>query len=1456
MIEKIISFSIKNKFITGLMVVVWTFAGLYSMKEVPIDATPDITNNQVQVITLSSNLGTSDIEQFVTYPIELALGNLPGVEEIRSISRFGLSVITIVFEEGMGTYLPRQLVSEKLNEIQDEIPEGFGSPEIGPISTGLGEIYQYTLEVEPKYRDKYSDTDLRTFQDWIVKRQMSMVKGVVEVNTFGGKVKQYEVAVLPHKLKSMGLNISEVAKALQQNNENTGGAYIEKNHQANFIRGEGLMTSIEDIENTLVKQIDGLPILVKDVAKVKIGEGIRYGAFTANGKDAVGGMVLMLKGANSDKVITRVKERVAKIQQSLPEGIKIKPFLDRSELIAKTTSTIKTNLIEGGLIVIFILIILLGNWRGGLIVATTIPLSLLFAFILMHAFGVWANLMSLGAIDFGIIVDGAVIIVEASVFFMVQQLHSKKKLDTKTKDELALKASKKMMNSAFFGQLIILIVFLPILTLTGIEGKMFRPMALTFIFAMIGAMILCLTYVPMMSAYFLKVKKDEKSKPNVGDKIMNFLHKLYHPMLDLALKHAKIALLFSFLLITSGAFILSTLGGEFMPKIDEGDIAMQALLKPGTALSETITVSKKIENTLLKKFPDEIKEVMARIGVSEIPTDPMPMDIADMFILLKPKSEWTKVESKEELIQKMKEELHVIIGVNYQFSQPLELRFNELMTGVRQDLVIKIYGDNLETLSETAEKIGNLISNIQGVADLQIESTKGLAQMTVKYKRKKLARYGLNIQDINHLISSSFGKERVGVIFEGEKKFDLVVSLDQGAKKGIESLNTLFVNLKNGETIPLREVASIEYIAAPMQISRENTKRKISIGINVRNRDVQSLVAEISETLDKSFRLPVGYSMDFGGSFENLEKAKSRLYIVVPIVLVMIFVLLYFALNSFVQALLIFIAIPLATYGGILSLYLRDMPFSISAGVGFIVLFGVAVLNGLVLITSLNELKSEGISNIKERIKKATHNRLRPIMLTAITDVLGFLPMAISSGAGAEVQRPLATVVIGGLLSATILTLFIIPVIYQFIENKMEEKKKSPSLNLGLNSLVVLFILSSLFLSSTTAFAQKDSETISLEKAIELAKKNYPNMKRAALQIEASKKLRKTAVDLENTRIFTGKSEAGGNSVEETTTNLGISQTLDFPTAFLAKSKWLAEKVKLNQELKNLTENDLVRKVKSSYYDLLYFKSRLELIEQINEIYKDFERVAKIRFETEETSRLAYISASNKYQQVLIARIQAEADVKIAKQNLAQWINIPSEFNIYGSLTEEHSDLIEMKGLKELSNNPTIKYYEKQLDLSDAKKRIVANQFAPQINLQFAWQETSMTKNLYAYRVGISVPIWFKAKRAEFQVSKIQKEVAKQNLEEQKLNLRSEFLVLLAEHEKVRLSLNYYEETALNLAEEQIEASLKSYKEGEIDYIAYIRNLEDALKIKERYLDFLKQNKQLITQLDFQVGNY
>lgn len=1438
MINKIIDFSINNKFIIGLFTLAIIGAGIWSITKVPIDAVPDITNNQVQVITQAPNLGTEDIEQIVTYPVEVAMSNLPNVIEIRSISRFGLSVVTIVFDDDMGTYLPRQLVAEKLNEVKEQIPAGFGVPTMGPITTGLGEIYQYTLKVQPEFKDTYSITELRTMQDWIVQRQMAMVEGVVEVNAIGGKIKQYEVAVDPNELNSIGLTITDIFEALEANNQNTGGAYIEKNHQANFIRGEGLVRNLDDIKKTVVKTTNNIPITIGDIAKVQYGSAIRYGALTQDGEgEVVGGLIMMLKGANSNNVIENVKQRITEIQKSLPEGVVIEPLLDRSKLIGETTSTVATNLIEGALIVIFVLIFLLGNWRGGLIVASTIPLSLLFAFILMNVFDVWANLMSLGAIDFGIIVDGAVIIVESTVFIIASQVFKKKKLSSKERDKVSSEASKKMMNAAFFGQLIILIVFLPILALQGIEGKMFKPMALTFIFAMIGAMILCLTYVPMMSALVLRVPKDDKQ--SYGDRFVHWVETKYQPLLEKALLKGKWVIGIAVILFSITVFMFTKMGGEFIPQLDEGDIAFHAILKPGSSLTETIETTTKIEQIVKAKFP-EVEKVVSRIGVAEIPTDPMPMDLADVFVILKPKSEWTTVASKDELIEKIKEAVEIIPGVNYEFSQPIEMRFNELLEGVREDIAIKLYGEDIDVLSKKAEEISKIIAGTEGIGDMKAEATTGLPQMTITYNRNKLAQYGLQINTLNKTVQSAFAGGHAGVIFEGEKRFDLMVRLSAKNREDISDVQNLYISLPSGAQIPLREIADISYKAGPMQISRDNTNRRTYVGINVRGRDVKSLVTEIKSKLDAQLELPSGYFIRYGGAFENLERASNRLQTVVPLALLLIFILIYFALKSLPQTLMIYIAIPMATIGGVFALWLRDMPFSISAGVGFIVLFGVAVLNGLVMISGLNELKEEGVTNLKDRIIEGTKRRIRPIMLTAFTDVLGFLPMAVSASAGAEVQRPLATVVIGGLLTSTLLTLFVLPILYHWVE------RKSFPLKINKNMVTATAVLVLMLAFPKHGNAQQTTDTlqeISLQEAVSLSKDKYPLLKQKQLEIEKQERLKATAYDFGTTKIFTSGEEINNETGVYTTIGMGQSNIDVFGIG--AKKRLQEQRIQLAQKAYQLSELELELEVKKAWAKCYQMKRQYNLYKELDSIYTNFEQAVTLNYEVEAISKLEYSAAKNQAFQIQNKKAQAYSDYMIALQQLNLWLVSDEFYTVSNEFEDLETDIKEFN----VETHPLYSFSQNKVNEAEANYKAAKADNLPKFNLQGGLQKVGGNSGFYSYQAGISVPFLSGITKAEIRTAKIDKEIAATQLQFQKQDIQSQFVQAKENYSKWKTSWEFYKNDVLPVTKDQKVGALLAYKEGEIDYATFTQLVKEAiqseLEAQEALINYLNSTFQL-----------
>ena len=1063
MFQKLITYSIRHKLVIGVLTIALAIWGVWSLVHLPFDSTPDITDNQVQVITQAPSLGAQEVEQYVTTPVEMALANIPRIQERRSISRSGLSVITLVFDDAADIYWARSQVSQVVEQLEKELPKNTET-EMGPIATGLGEIYHYTIRAKEGYEHKYSLTQLRTMQDWIVRKQLSGTPGVAEVSGWGGYVKQYEVAINTDQLNASGVSVSEVFDALQRNNANTGGSYIEQNSNQYYIRGIGVVKNLEDVANITVKTVDGTPVKVGDVAKVQLGHATRFGAVTRNGEgEVVAGIAIMLKGENFQEVSKNVKERINQIQKSLPEGVVIEPFIDRTNLVDRVEGTIARNLIEGGLIVIFVLVIFLGNWRAGLVVASVIPLSMLFAFGMMKTFGIDGNLMSLGAIDFGMIVDSAVIIVEAVVTHINTGHFSQPEvraaylaqyqnggaatpfaLTQKQMDEEVHFSASRIRQSAAFGEIIIMIVYIPLMTLVGIEGKMFRPMALTVFFAILGAFILSLTYVPMASSLMLSRKVH--TRKTFSDRMIEKLQAWYRPVLDWVLARNKDVITGAVALFCVSVVGFKYLGGEFIPSLEEGDFAVEMSMSQGTSLSQMVESCSKAEKLLKKEYP-EIKQVVSRIGSAEIPTDPMPVERADIMIALKPKAEWTSAKTTPELMEKMEETLSAIPGLKAEISQPIQMRNNELLTGIKQDVAIKIFGDDLDVLTQQAGKVKKMIEDVPGVSGIFVEEVAGLPQIQVKYNHEKMAAYGVSVDDISEILETTFAGAVAGSLYEGDKKFDVVLRMDP-SQRNVETLEQLSIPLKDGTDIPLSQVADIDYSPAPAQVSHEDGARRIYVGFNVKGRDVQSTVEDIQEILDEKLKLPDGYYYNYGGEFENLQSATNRLMVVIPIALVIILLLLYATVKNVRESLFVFSAIPLAAIGGVWALWLRGMPFSISAGVGFIALFGVAVLNGIVLIGQINQMQREektadklsasiGVTElIHHRIIESCMVRLRPVLMTALVASMGFLPMALSQGDGAEVQRPLATVVIGGLITSTLLTLLVLPAIYKTFTKK------------------------------------------------------------------------------------------------------------------------------------------------------------------------------------------------------------------------------------------------------------------------------------------------------------------------------------------------------------------------------------------------------------------------------------
>ena len=1039
MIEAVLRLSIDRRYLFLSLILVIIGMGVWSYQKLPIDAVPDITNVQVQINTAAPGYSPLEAEQRITYPVENALYGLPNLAYTRSLSRYGLSQVTVVFEEGTDIYFARNLINTRLAAIKSSLPPGV-EPEMGPISTGLGEIYMYTVNAMPEATQKngkpFDATALREIQDWIIKPQLAQIKGVIEVNSIGGYNKQYHVLPDPKKMLYYQVSIEDLVNALQANNDNRGAGYIERNGQQLLVRSPGQLLNTEDIGNVIVTQQDNAPIMIRDIADIVVGKELRTGAATQNGTETVLGTAMMLIGENSRTVAKNVAEKLEDIQLSLPEGVVVEPVYDRTTLVDKAIDTVSKNLLEGALLVILVLFLLLGNLRAALITAAVIPLSMLMTITGMVQTGVSANLMSLGALDFGLIVDGAVIIVENCIRRLGQAQHHGHVQSLKERLQTVYDAASEVIRPSLFGIAIITVVYIPIFSLTGVEGKMFHPMAATVVMALLSAMVLSLTLVPAAVAVFLKGKISEKESV-----IISSSKTIYEPILKLSLKLRWLVVALATAFVVYSGWLATTLGSEFVPKLNEGDIALHAMRIPGTGLEQAVKMQEILEQRI-KSF-SEVDKVFARIGTAEVATDPMPPNVADNFVILKPRREWPNPnKTKDELVLELETSLEELPGNNYEFTQPIQMRFNELISGVRADLGIKVFGDDLNQLVATASDILNVVQTIPGAADARVEQITGLPTLSVIPKRVALGRYGLNVIQLQNWVSAAIGGEAAGILYEGDRRFELVVRLPENLRNDLDRLAFLPVPLPNGDYVPLQEVATLDLAPAPAQISRENGKRRVVVTANVRGRDLGSFVQEVKTRLKTDVKLPTGYWLDYGGTFEQMESASKRLSIVVPITLMTILGLLVMAFASLKDALIIFSGVPLALTGGVLSLYIRDMPLSLSAGVGFIALSGVAVLNGLVMVSFIRSLWHEKGDLIASVIEGAL-TRLRPVLMTALVASLGFIPMAFNTGTGAEVQRPLATVVIGGIISSTLLTLVVLPVLYHWVHQKEELGCKS-----------------------------------------------------------------------------------------------------------------------------------------------------------------------------------------------------------------------------------------------------------------------------------------------------------------------------------------------------------------------------------------------------------------------------
>ena len=1419
MFKAIVHFSIQKKLFVGLTTLFLLLGGIYAMMTLPIDAVPDITNNQVQIVTVSPTLAPQEVEQLITMPIEIAMSNIMNVEEIRSVSRFGLSLVTVVFKESVPTLDARQLINEQIQTVAGEIPTELGTPELMPITTGLGEIYQYVLSVEPGYEEKYDAMELRTIQDWIVKRQLSGIPGIVEINSFGGYLKQYEVAVDPDALYSLNITIGEVFEALNRNNQNTGGSYIEKINKAYYIRSEGMIGKIKDIERIVITNRGGIPIHISDVGSVRFGSAKRFGAMTKDGEgECVGGIAMMLKGANANVVTKELEARVERVQKMLPEGVRVEPYLNRSELVDRNISTVIRNLIEGALIVFIVLIIFLGNVRAGLIVASVIPLAMLFAFILMRVFGVSANLMSLGAIDFGIVVDGSIVILEGMLAHIYSRRLMGRTLSAEEMDREVEAGAGHVARSATFAVLIILIVFFPLLTLTGIEGKYFTPMAKTLVFCIIGALILSLTYVPMMASLFLK--RTISSKPTFADRFFGKLNGVYRRTLHFCLRHIWGTIACSFAALAVSLFLFTRLGAEFIPTLDEGDFAMQMTLPAGSSLTHSIELSKQAEETLMKNFP-EIKHVVAKIGTAEVPTDPMAVEDADIMIVMKPFKEWTSASSRAEMVEKMKASLEPITGAEFNFSQPIQLRFNELMTGAKADIAIKLYGEDMAELYKKAKEASLFVEQVPGAADVIVEQAMGLPQLVVHYDRAKIARYGMNIEELNTIIRTAYAGEAAGVVFENERRFDLVLRLDNDKVADL-NLDKLFVRTAEGIQIPVSEVATIELVNGPLQINRDATKRRIVIGVNVRDADIQKVVRTIQETLDKHIKLEPGYYFEYGGQFENLQNAIDTLTIVIPVALSLILLLLFFAFKSVTYSLVVFSTVPLSLIGGILALWLRGLPFSISAGVGFIALFGVAVLNGILMINHFNNLRKQTKYQMTTNriLAKGCPHLLRPVFLTGLVASLGFVPMAIAKSAGAEVQRPLATVVIGGLIVSTILTLIIIPVFYRLV-NSSAAWKRQRWLKRLLPFLLFLGIL----------FPTHAQQTVSLEEAVTIALENHPRLKTAMASIERSRASRGESWEVSPTTFNYSWGQINGETRNDN--QMEITQSLGSLLTPFYKNALVNRQVATGEYYRDLVKKEITAEVKRAWAYYQYAFHLCALYKEQIEWAGRLRKASQLRYEQGDITLLERNMSSTLVADLQTRLSQAEEELQLATRRFSWTCYSDSPL-----LPMDTTLVLFPARVAEIAPSDIhLNYFRSVADEKKAMLRIERSRFFPELSVGYVRQKIAPLSGLDSWMVGISFPVLFFPQHSRVRQAKIDSYIARTEAESNIRQLNNKVEELSVALRKEGEHIRYYTTGALPEAEALLKSATVQFKENETDITQFVQSLNAAREIRRGYIE-------------------
>lgn len=1423
--ESIVRFAVTKRMFVALTTFFLLAGGLYAMFTLPVDAVPDITNNQVQVVTVSPTLAPQEVEQLITFPVEMAMSNVMHVKEIRSVSRFGLSVVTVVFEESVPILDARQLAGERLRSLAGEIPPELGTPELMPITTGVGEIYQYTLDVAPGYEERYDITELRTIQDWVVKRQLSGIPGVVEINSFGGYLKQYEVAVDPAALYALNITIGEVFEALSRNNRNTGGSYIEKRDRAYYIRSEGMIASLRDIEQIVVTNRGGIPIHVEDIAAVRYSAAKRFGAMTRDGKgECVGGVVLMLKGANAHAVTAALEERMEHVSKMLPAGVSIAPYLNRSELVDRNISTVVRNLVEGAAIVFLVLILFLGNVRAGLIVASVIPLAMLFAFICMRIFGVSANLMSLGAVDFGIVVDGSIVIVEGILAYLYGGRYAGRTLGRRELSEGVVAGAGSVVRSAAFAVLIILIVFLPILTLTGIEGKYFRPMAQTLVFCIVGALLLSLTYVPMMASLFLSRRIG--AARTLADRFFDALNGVYRRCLGVCLRFSRTTVAVAFAALAGSLVLFSKLGAEFIPTLDEGDFVLAATLPPGSSLTSSIEMSQRVERLLLDHFP-EVEGVVAKIGTAEVPTDPMGIEEADMIILMKPFGEWTSARTRAGMMARMKQALDTVPDLTFNFSQPIQLRFNELMTGVKSDIAVKLYGEDMAVLYAKAREAAQYVRQVPGAGDVYVEQTMGLPQLVVRYDRARIARYGVNIDELNTVVRTAYAGEAAGTVFENERRFDLAVRLDRDKVRDL-NLDRLFVRTADGLRLPVSEVASIELVDGPLQIIRDAAKRRVVIGVNVRDADTRQVVEAIRRTLDEHVQLDAGYYFVYGGQFENLQNAVRTLAIVTPAALMLILLLLFFAFRSVTYTLVVFSTVPLSLIGGIVALWLRGLPFSISAGVGFIALFGVAVLNGILMIDRFNTARDATRCRLSTSrvIARETPHLLRPVFLTGLVASLGFVPMAVATTAGAEVQRPLATVVIGGLVVSTVFTLIVVPVFYRLV-GMFSTLRRRPVIN---KFFPFLFLL---LFAAGAPFPAAAQRTVTLDEAIAAAVENNPRLRSAEAAAEQVRAMRGEAWELGPTTVEYARGQLNGLSRRDH--QITVTQSLGSLLTPFYRNALVRKQVATESYRRELVRREIVAEVKRAWVYYLYTLRLCSIYRSQSELSERLRSVTELRYAQGDISLLERNMTAALAAEMANRAVQAGEEHRLAASRL-QWVCHTDE-----ALVPADTTLVRWSAPVRSATVPAayLNYFNSLVERSEARIGVERSRLFPELSVGFQRQNILPDKGLNAWTVSLSVPLFFQGQRSRIRQARIGARIAEWEAHAELRALERRITELETALERGGRNIRYYETQGLAASETLLHAADRLLAAGDAGIAEVVQSLNSALEIRRGYAEAL-----------------